>query len=76
MINDYLQMNAQTVLNLENRKVNCHFVSQHALSVLQIKLLSSRFQQMSTPAVHLVLPTNSLPCPGAAWGSDAGTTNG
>ena len=31
MISDYLQMNAQTDLNLENRKFNCHSISQHAL---------------------------------------------
>ncbi len=51
MINDYLQMNAQTDLNLKNRKVNCQPVSQHALSVLQIKLRLSRFQRMSMLAV-------------------------
>ena len=34
MIDDYLQMNAQTDLNLENRKVNCHSVSQHAFVYL------------------------------------------
>ncbi len=51
MIDDYLQMNAQTDLNLKNQKVNCHSVSQHALSILQIKLLSSRFQQTLMLAV-------------------------
>ncbi len=34
MINDYLQMSAQTNLNLENQKVNCHSVSQHAFVYL------------------------------------------
>ncbi len=52
MINDYLQMNAQTDLNLKNRKVNCQSVSQHALSALQIRLLSSRFQRTLTLAAH------------------------
>ncbi len=62
MNHDYVQMNAQTVLNLENRKVNCQPVSQHALSVLQIKLLWLRFQQTSMPAVHLAAPASLLPC--------------
>ncbi len=34
MIDDYLQMNAQTDLNLENQKVNCHSVSLHAFAYL------------------------------------------
>ncbi len=34
MIDDYLQMNAQTDLNLKNRKVNCHSVSPHAFVYL------------------------------------------
>ncbi len=34
MIDDYLQMNAQTDLNLENRKVNCHSLSQHPFGYL------------------------------------------
>ncbi len=52
MINDYLQMIAQPNLNRENQKFNCQLVSPHALLVLQIRLPSSRFRWMSTPAEH------------------------
>ena len=34
MIGNFLQMNAQTDLNLENQKFNCHSISQHAFVYL------------------------------------------